>query len=323
MKKILLLLPALALLLFSAHAQNINTIAGNGSPSFAGDGGLATSASFHVPYGAIADAAGNVYIADPVNYRVRKINLSGIVNTIAGNGSSSSSGDGGPATSAGLNWPADLALDAAGNLYIGEYFGHRVRKVTPGGTITTIAGNGSPASTGDGGPATSASLNGPWGLAFDAIGNLYIACRDGNKIRKVDTSGIISTIAGTGTAGYTGDHGPATSATFSGPIGIAVDAAGNIYVCENGNHTVRKINTSGTITTVAGIGGSAGYGSDGVAATSTTLNSPVGMDCDPSGVLYISDQSNNRIRKVDLSGIITTYAGNGSPSFGGDGGLAT
>ena len=322
MKKQLLLLAFACFFSQQIFSQNINTIAGTGASGFSGDGASALLATFTSPYGAIADPAGNVYIADPVNARVRKINTLGIVTTYAGNGSSSSSGDGGAATSAGLNWPAELALDANGNLYIGEYFGNRVRKVTPGGIITTFAGNGSGAFSGDGGPASSAAVNGPWGIDFDTAGNLYIACRNDNRIRKVNTSGVISTVAGTGGSGYTGDGGPALSATFSGPIGMAVDMAGNLYVCENGNHTIRKINTSGIITTVAGTGIS-GYTADGIAATSSMLNSPVGMDCDPSGILYIADQSNNRIRKVDLLGIITTVAGNGASAFGGDGGLAT
>lgn len=322
MKKILLSSLAILFIVTQVSAQIINTIAGTGSSGYSGDGGLATSATFSYPYGAIADAAGNVYIADPVNYRVRKINTSGIITTYAGNGSSSSSGDGGLATSAGINWPSELALDAAGNLYIGEYFGNRVRKVTPGGIITTFAGNGSTTFSGDGGPATSAGMYGPWGIDFDTYGNLYIACRNDNRIRKVDVAGNISTVAGTGATGYTGDGGPALSATFSGPIGIAVDGANNVYICENGNHTVRKINTVGVISTVAGTGMS-GYTADGIAATASMLNSPVGMDCDASGVLYIADQSNHRIRKVDLSGIITTVAGNGAGTFGGDGGLAT
>jgi sugar lactone lactonase YvrE len=233
-------------------AGTITTAAGNGVYGFSGDGGLATSASLGYPTGVALDAAGNLYIADTDNHRIRMVSPSGIMGTVAGGGSSWP-GDGGPATSASLS-VAGVAVDSAGNLYIADYANCRIRKVTPSGTITTVAGNGSWGFSGDGGPATNGSLSGPAGLAVDAAGNLYVADTNNNRMRKVTPSGIISTVAGNGIQGFSGDGGPATSASLYQPVGVAVDATGNLYIADWINCRIRKVSTAGIISTVAGNG---------------------------------------------------------------------
>ena len=215
-----------------------------------------------------------------------------------------------------------MAVDASGNLYIADTGNNRIRKVSATGIITTVAGNGSAGYSGDGGPATSAQLDGPEGVAVDGSGNLYIADTCNNRIRKVSATGIITTVAGNGSAGYSGDGGPATSAQLSLPAGVAVDGSGNLYIADSGNNRIRKVSATGIITTVAG-NGSPGYSGDGGPATSAQLNQPAGVAVDASGNLYIADSSNNRIRKVSATGIITTVAGNGFDGYSGDGGPAT
>ncbi len=294
----------------------IETIAGTGAQGSSGDGGPATEAQINRPYGVAADSAGNLYIAGFLSHRIRKVTPAGVIDTFAGMGISGSTGDSGPATSARLNEPADLALDGAGNLYIADSNNNRIRRVDAAGVITTVAGGGS--SLGDGGPATSARLNLPYGVAADGAGNLYIADTGNHRIRKVDAAtGIISTVAGTGVSGYSGDGGAATSAQIDLPSGVAVDGSGNIYIADSDNDRVRKVDAAGVMTTTAGTG-TAGYGGDGGAATAALLNNPWGMAVDDSGSLYIADSDNNRIRKVDAAGVITTVAGGGSSL--GDGG---
>ncbi|MFH8751700.1 hypothetical protein ACH4GK_03830 [Streptomyces rimosus] len=246
----------------------------------------------------------------------------GDIATVAGNGQAGYVSDGGPATLTQLNWPHGVALDKNGNLYIAERSNHRVRKVTPQGIITTVAGNGQAGYVSDGGPATATPLNGPSAVAVDEAGNLYIADIDNHRIRKVDPRGIITTVAGNGIAGYVSDGGPATATQINTPTGVAVDLQGNLYIGEWGNHRVRKVDTRGIITTVAG-NGQAGYVSDGGPATATKLYRPAGLEADRNGNLYIADNGNHRIRKVDTRGIITTVAGNGTPGYVSDGGPAT
>jgi len=303
-------------------AGMMSTVAGNGSATYYGDGGPAESAGLGSPAGVVMDTAGNLYIADNGSRRVRRVNDTGVITTVAGNGSQVSSGDGGPATSAGISYPYGAAMDAAGNLYVADVFFAQIRKIDPAGIITTVAGNGTYGYSGDGGPATSASLNHAFWIAVDGAGNLYIADRDNHRIRKVNSSGIISTIAGNGTAGYYGDGGPAIEASINTPFGIAVDSEGNVYFTDRGNQRVFKINAAGTLTTIAG-NGIAGYSGDGGPALSASLNNPGGIAVDASGTVYVIDNSNLRVRSIDASGTISTVAGNGTSGFYGDGGPAT
>ncbi len=305
----------------------INTVAGDGIRGYSGDGGLATSAEVNIPYGLAVDTAGNIYIADLENNRIRKVTAStGIISTVAGNGTAGYSGDGGAATSAEINFPYGVAVDSAGNIYIADNGNQRIRKVTVStGIISTVAGNGIVGYSGDGGPATSAELDSPTGVAVDSAGNIYIADLENYRIRKVTAStGKISTVAGTGTQGYSGDGGPATSAELYYATGVAVDSAGNIYISDVVNERIRKVTAAtGIINTVAG-DGTGGFSGDGGLATSAELSAPWGVAVDTAGNIYISDVSNQRIRKVTAStGIINTVAGDGIAGYSGDGGAAT
>jgi RHS repeat-associated protein len=308
------------------NAIIIETVAGNGTPDYSGDGGPAIEAQLFSS-DVTVDASGNLYIADSGNHRIRKVDTSGIITTVAGNGTSGYSGDGGPATQAQLNYPWGVAVDASGNLYIIDSGNYRIRKVDTSGIITTVAGNGTGGYSGDGGPAIEAQLYGLRGIAVDASGNLYIADYNTQRVRKVDPSGIIETVAGNGTAGYSGDGGPATEAQLYRPWGLAVDASGNLYIGDRDNNRVRMVDLSGTITTLAGIGPSGlnngGYSGDGGLAAEAELNGPNRLAVDASGNLYITDGYNKRIRKVDPSGIITTLAGNGTAGYSDDGEPAT
>ena len=299
----------------------ITTYAGTGVSGYNGDGIAATSAQLYHD-GIAADASGNLYVADYNNQRIRKITPDGTITTICGNGTGTSTGDGGPATAATVNQPLDVLLDTSGNIYISEYFGNRIRKINTSGIISTVAGTGTGTYGGDGGPATAAQLNRPSGMGMDAAGNLYVADFDNNRVRKINTSGVISTIAGTGTSGYSGDGGAGTSANLALPFRVAVDGPGNVYIADFLNSRVRKVNTSGVITTVAGTGTN-GFSGDGGPAIAADITYAFGVSLDASNNLYISDYNNNRIRKVDGSGIITTVAGSGTGGFSGDGGPAT
>jgi sugar lactone lactonase YvrE len=322
----------------------ISTVAGNGTGGYvaAQDGGPATSAELYYPADVAVDGAGNLYIADYFNDRVRKVTAgTGIITTVAGNGAGdqgrgtgSYSGDGGPANAAALFEPDGVAVDGAGNLYIADENNQRIRKVTAAtGIITTVAGNGTAGyvAAQDGGPATEAELYYPGGVAVDGAGNLYIADAYNNRIRKVAAAtGIITTVAGNGTAGYVAsqDGGPATSAEVNYPERVKVDGAGNLYIADSSNQRIRAVAAAtGIISTVAG-NGSYGYvaSQDGGPATSAELYQPDGIAVDGAGNLYIADQDNNRIRKVAAAtGIISTIGGTGSEGYSAtqDGGPAT
>src|SRR5579863_1095658 len=217
-------------------------------------------------------------------------------------------GDGGPAVKASFETPSFVVQDKSGNLYISDFTGQRIRKVTPTGTISTYAGTGISGFSGDGGPAHAAKLSYPTGLAFDAAGDLIVADGGNNRIRMIDTTGKITTIAGTGATGYTGDGGPAIKATFNQPWGLTYDLKGDLYIIDLGNCAVRFVNTSGIINTFAG-NGTCGFGGDGGPATSANLNFPRSMTFDSSGNLYIADTANHRVREVNTSGTISTFAG--------------
>ncbi len=308
----------------------ISTIAGDGTWWFGGDGGAATAAQLAWPQVMALDAAGNLYIADYYNHRIRKVDAAGVISTVAGGGTEEEfGGDGGAATAAQLNRPTGVALDAAGNLYIGDTRNHRIRKVDAAGVISTVAGDGTEGFGGDGGAATAAQLAWPQGVALDAAGNLYIADYHNHRIRKVDAAGVISTVAGDGTWGFGGDGGAATAARLGEPEGVALDAAGNLYIADYYNHRIRKVDAAGVISTIAGdgtkgfvgaFGGFVGaFGGDGGAATAAQLNWPTDVALDAAGNLYIADSGNQRIRKVDAAGVISTIAGDGTEGFGGDG----
>ena len=312
-------------LCFSLHTKaqlSINTIAGNGTGGFSGDSGPATAAEINTPYGVAVDLIGNVYFTDEINNRIRKIDTFGVITTIAGNGTPGFFGDTGPATLAQLYSPRGIAVDGSGNVFFSDYGNSRIREITPSGMIYTFAGNGLATFSGDGGLAYAAGLNFPWGLAIDGAGNMFIADQVNCRVRKVNTSGIISTIGGTGFASFSGDGGAATAAMIQYPMGVALDGAGNIYVADNGNNRVRKINSSGIISTIAG-SPVFGFTGDGGPSTDARLYLPEGIATDAAGNVYIADLNNKRIRQINTSGIINTITGNGTVGFSGDGGPPT
>ncbi|MBA3828538.1 MAG: T9SS type A sorting domain-containing protein [Taibaiella sp.] len=316
------MLRLLFLLLFictGASAQIITTIAGNGHKGYTGDGGPAINATLYGPTGIRLDKTGNIYIADQYNNAIRKIDINGIITTVAGNGIKGFSGDGGPAINASLNSPSDIASDDSGNIYIGDLLNYRVRKINKVGIINTIVGCGISGYSGDGGSAKLAQIASPSGIDVDKENNLYIADEVNHTIRKVDNSGIISTIAGTGSSGYSGDGGPAINSKLNLPTGIRVDSLGNIFIADNQNVVIRKIDKYGQINTIAGTG-VIGYSGDGGVAIHAELSSPIDVALDSKGNIYIGDY--HSIRKIDASGIISTVAGNGSFGYSGDGGSA-
>jgi uncharacterized protein (TIGR03437 family) len=305
-------------------AGTINTVAGDGSMGFAGDGGPATSARLSSPDGLAFDKMGNMFIVDNGNNRIRKVDSSGVITTVAGTGKTGFSGDGGAATNATFSWGFNghlgIAVDGSGNLYIPDLSNERVRRVDTNGIITTVAGTGVRENSGDGGPATSAGIVDPIAVAVDSGGNLYIAEFAGNRVRKVSTSGIITTAAGGGPLGPTnGDGGPATKAVLNAPFAVAFDGAGNLYIGDVTARLVRKVDTSGIITTVAGNGSTTDSG-DGGPATKAGF-SLTGLAADGAGDIFISE-STNRVREVNTSGTINTIAGTGAGGHSGDGGPA-
>ena len=307
-----------------AVTGDITTVAGDGSPGFSGDGGLATSASLWSPQGVAVDTHCNLLIADYMNDRVRRVDAkTGDISTIAGDGNWGYSGDGGPATSASLGLPSDVAVDTHGNFFIADTNNFRIRRVdATTGDISTVAGDGTQGFSGDGGPAAGASFLWIWGVAVDTVGNLFIADAGNQRIRRVDVkTGDISTVAGNGEIGFSGDGGPAASASLSSPLGVSVDGLGNILIADTGSNHVRDVAAaSQIITTVAG----GGSGGDGGEATSATTVGPWAVAVDWRGDLFIADSPEERIRRVDsLTRLITTEAGDGNWGYSGDGGPAT
>jgi sugar lactone lactonase YvrE len=302
--------------------DKITTFAGQyrfGTGGFSGDDGPAAKAELSQPHGVAVDRQGNVYIADSNNHRVRKVSAGGTITTIAGGGPGFS-GDSGPATSAFLDHPNDVAVDAQGYVYVTTQ--ESVYRVSAGGLLTRLAGTLVPGFSGDGGPASAAQLSSPDGVEVDGHGNVYIADRNNNRVRKVTASGTISTIAGTGVAGFSGDGGPATSAKLNTPEGVAVDGHGNVYISDRANARVRKVSASGTITTVAG-NGKQGVVAVGGRATSVPLYNPWGVAVDAQGNLYVDTDFN--VYKVSPGGKITKLAGldpNLLSKGSGDGGPA-
>ena len=332
-------------------AAIITTYAGSGTTTgynsggyntgtFSGDGGPATSAGLNTPFKVAVDISGNLFIADFLNHRIRMVTKNtGIITTIAGNGVSTGDsfgtfgGDGGPATSAGLNGPHEVAFDISGNVFIADSFNQLIRLVTKStGIITTYAGGSGYAFIGDGGPATSAGLSYPFGVALDISGNVFIADGANHRIRVVTrSSGIITTFAGNGATSnmgisgtFSGDGGPATSAGLDGPWSVAFDTSGNMFIADRENSRIRLVTKStGIITTYAG-GGASPFSGDGSPATSVAIANPEGVAFDISGNVFITDGRRDRVLYVTKStGIITLYAGTGVRRFSGDGAPAT
>lgn len=299
----------------------MTTLAGTGEPGFSGDGGAATRARLFTPIAVAVDNAGNVYIADRDNHRIRRVSTAGIIFTVAGTGTAAFSGDGGPALAAALNSPSGLAWAPSGKLYISDTGNNRVRVVDPAGDITTIAGTGTAGYNGDGILATTARLWGPTGVALEADESVVLGDSANYRVRRIGPDGIIRTIAGTGKYGFSGDNGPATQAKLTVPVGVAVDSLG-VLLADTDSNRIRRVGTDGIIRTVAGTG-EYGTGGDGGPAVEADILKPSGVVCRGDGSFAIFDTYNDRVRYVDDAGIIDTIAGIGRFSSTGDGGPAT
>ena len=324
----------------SAVPGDISTVAG-GIPHGAieptthgdeGDGGAATTAYMSFPWAVAVDGAGNLFIADTFNSRIRRVDaLTGIITTYAGNGDYGSSGDGGAATSATLSYPYGVVVDGSGNVFIADTDNHRIRRVDAlSGIISTVVGTGEVGSAGDGGVATDAHIDTPHGLALDGEGNLFIADYDDHRVRRVDAfSGIITTVAGTGVLDFSADGVVATSAALYSPWAVAVDSAGNLFIADSTANRIMRVDAVTTIISTYAGTGAHGYAGDGAAADRAELDTPNGIAVDGEGNLFIAEYDGHRVRRVDAtSGLISTYAGTGAvwegfSDEGGDGGIAT
>jgi sugar lactone lactonase YvrE len=304
---------------------DIDTVSGDGEWIYRGDGALATFSPIFLPTGVVVDAAGNIYLSDSNNNRIRRVDaVSGTMSTVAGSGALGFAGDGGPAVQAMVSTPAGLTMDGAGNIYFADTGNQAIRRIDAlTGTITTVAGQGGVEGyEGDGGPATAAQLSFPEAVVFDVTGNMYISDTGNNVVRVVSKSGIITTFAGTGIPGFNGDGIAAQTAELNGPWGLAAAVDGSLYIADLTNNRVRRVDTAGVISTVAGTGGGL-FGGDGGPATTALIKAPAAVVLDAAGNLYIADSGNNRVRKVSaLTGKITTVSGADSEEFGGDKGPA-
>ncbi|MBC7921362.1 MAG: hypothetical protein H7Z75_09770 [Ferruginibacter sp.] len=288
----------------------VSTLAGGATAGFAeGTGG---AAKFNDPGGLSVDASGHVYVADLRNHRIRKISPTGTVTNLAGGGTAGFAD--GTGEGAQFNGPSEMAMDAAGNLYVTDYFNNRIRKVTRTGVVTTLAGTGEPGYRD--GPGAAAQFNRPENLAVDAAGNVYVT--DNHRLCKISPAGLVSTLAGSGTAGYV--DGPATAARFDSPSGLAVDGAGNLLVADGFNHCIRRVTATGVVSTFVGNGKAGHADGSGLAAR---FELPSGLALDGSGNLYVADFGNGRIRKVTPSGVVSTLAGTNQAGDYRDGPLAS
>ncbi len=285
----------------SSTYGNTTTLAGNGAVGATDATG--TAAAFNHPEDVAVDATGNIYVADANNNKIRKITPAGLVTTLAGSGAIGSVD--GVSTAASFYAPSGIAVDASGNVYVADAFNNKIRKITPAGAVSTLAGSGAQGATN--GAGTAASFHFPFGLAVDRDGNVYVADAFSNEIRKITPAGVVTTHAGTGAAGA--DDGPSPSATFDHPWDVALDAAGNLYVADGNNNKIRKISPAGIVTTVAG-SGAPGF-ADGAAAIAS-FSTPFSVALDDYGNIYVADSDNNSIRKISSSGVVSTIAGNGS-----------
>jgi sugar lactone lactonase YvrE len=283
-----------------AQAQ-VSTLAGSAAAGSAD--GTAAEALFNSPQALAADISGNVYVADTNNHQIRKITPAGVVTTFAG--STARGAADGTGVAAQFAWPAGVAVDASGNVYVAD-FNHKIRKITPLGVVTTLAGSGTAGSAD--GTGAAAQFNTPGGIAVDANGNLYVADIANNMIRKITPDLVVTTLAGSTTPGFVDDTG--TSARFNSPWGVAVDAGGNVYVTDNGNNVIRKITPVGLVTTFAGSGA---HGSAGGVGADAQFRGPSGISANISGSLYVTDLGNHAIRKITPAGLVTTLAGSGTP----------
>ncbi len=294
----------------------ITTVAGT-SPGFSGDAGPASVAQLSYPAKAVASSNGDIYVVDSANNRIRRVAPNGIISTVAGTGQSGFAGEGDLALNAQFSYPRDIAIDSTGSLIVLDTNNRRLRRFSPGGKITTIAGSGVFGLFGDQGPATQAQFASPWGFAVDSSGNIYIADTFNHRIRKITSDGTVTSIAGQNSPGFSGDNGPASFAQLNRPTSVAVDSAGNVYIADTSNHRMRKIDARGTITTVAGTGAN-GFAGDNGPASSAQLNLPESVAVDAGGNILVADTGNHRIRRISASGMITTIAGS-DPGAGDNG----